>query len=364
METPSLPAALRQFIEAAIVAGDMALPFHYPRSDEDWIGLQSGFRIHGITGESLVSEAPGAWQPGWYVVAVNGFGDPFFVDLGEAGQGYPVRYAPIGAGRWEAEVIAPDLQRFAEWLAALRDLGDDDAAAQRLIETRPGLDTCLWREVVESRRNRKALEAEQEALETFTAAPSAPADWQHGSLVIAGMGSQKVKVAHLLKQVTGLSPQAALAIQPDTVVARGYLVHLRDLRDRLLALGATLEFRPDGPGPDAFRLNAFLHIESLINCVKARQERDAGYAVYSATGEAFHPCDEIFVADAVRVDAQGRESYPEPVTQRALRFAYSGERFQDVVNLAFRQKPDATHAEIIRALNHYDAHDDFLDLQG
>ena len=45
------PEVVRQFIEAATVAGDMGLPFHYPALDE-LEGWQSGFRYHGITGEA------------------------------------------------------------------------------------------------------------------------------------------------------------------------------------------------------------------------------------------------------------------------------------------------------------------------
>ena len=51
---PPMPGALRSFIDAAIVCGDMALPFHYPKGDQ-WEGWQSGFRIHGLTGEDLVA---------------------------------------------------------------------------------------------------------------------------------------------------------------------------------------------------------------------------------------------------------------------------------------------------------------------
>lgn len=150
--TPAMPTAIRQFVEAAIVCGDMALPFHYPRLEE-WAGWQSCFRFHGITGESLVAAAPGEWQPGWYVIALNGFDDPFFVDLGEAEQGYPVYYAPIGAGRWDAQTVAPSLQRLSELLAALRELIDDDAAACRFIEAHTDTRTKLWREVLDDRQS-------------------------------------------------------------------------------------------------------------------------------------------------------------------------------------------------------------------
>lgn len=242
--TPALPHAALQFIEAALVAGDMALPFHYPRA-EQWEGWQSCFRYNGRTGESLVAATPGAWQPGWYVIALNGFDDPFFIDLGEEAQGFPVYYAPLGAGRWDAQQAAPSLQRFGEMLAVLCGIGDDDAAALRWIEAEVGLTTALWREVFETRQQRSTEPPDPPA------PPPDPAAWQHGTLVITAIGPQKLKVVQFLKQALELSPQEALAMaaQGDIVVADGYLAHLRSTQARLQALGATVELRLDENGP-------------------------------------------------------------------------------------------------------------------
>lgn len=236
---PSLPAAVRQFMEAGVVAGDMALPFHYFRPEE-WEGLQSGFRWHGITGESLLATTPGEWQPGWYVIALNGFDDPFFIDLGQAAQGYPVYYAPHGAGRWDAQGVAPSLQRFGEMLAALRDQGDDDVAALRWMQAEVDPSTELWREVLEGRQQRTTQDE-------IPATLPDPAVWQHGTLVITAAGPQKMKIAHWLRQALDLTPRQALALagQPGITVGDGYLVQMRRAQAQLQELGATVEFRPD-----------------------------------------------------------------------------------------------------------------------
>lgn len=358
MNTAPLPTAVHRFLADATVPGDMALPFHYPRPEE-WESWQSGFRRHGNTGESLLATTPGAWQPGWYVIALNGFDDPFFIDLQEAAQGYPVYYALHGAGRWEAQCAAPNLQRFGEMLATLRDYGDDDAAALRWMKAEVDLDTELWREVWEERQKRKPLDEEPPCT-----TPPDPTAWQHGALVITAIGPQKMKIVHWLKQALDLTPQQALALaaQPSIEVGSGYRTQWRGAEEQLQALGATVEFRADGPCLKVFQRNTSMRIEELIDCVKARQERAESYAVYSATGEAFNVHDEVFIADTVQVNAQGQEVYPAMVRERGLHVAYAGDQFQDVVDLALRQQPGATHADIIRALNHYSMHDDFLDL--
>ena len=244
--TPALPDIARQFIEAAVVAGDMALPFHYPHLG-DWAGLQIGFRAHGITGASLVGAAPGQWQVGWYVLARNGFDDPFFIDLNEAAQGYPVYCAPIGAGRWDAQQVAPNLLRMGKMLAALRDLGNDHPAVLRWLQAEADLGMALWREVLEERQSALQTQADEPAEPDMPAPPTDPADWQSGRLVITASGPLKMKVVQLLRQVQKLSPQQALALvaRPEITAAEGNRVQLQRLQARLQALGASVAFRSD-----------------------------------------------------------------------------------------------------------------------
>ncbi|WNJ92385.1 hypothetical protein [Bosea sp. 685] len=252
-----LQDVIRDFIEARIVVGNLALPTHYPELHE--IGAwQVGFRSHGITGESLVSRASGDWQPGWYVIALNGFDDPFFIDIDERSAGFPVYYAAHGAGRWDAVTAAASLQRFGQLLSALNDVKDDDEQLLKLIETEADMTNALWSEVHQGVIEREALEREalerealeREALEKefpLDETTCDPADFQQGALVITDVGSQKLKVVQVMRQALGLSlPEVlALAGERDIVVGTGLPIQLRRLRDKLVELGATVEFRPE-----------------------------------------------------------------------------------------------------------------------
>lgn len=111
-----------------------------------------------------------------------------------------------------------------------------------------------------------------------------------------------------------------------------------------------------------FKLEQYFLIEDLIELVKAKVERNTYYAVYSKDGDDFAPGEEIFIDKTVQADDDDNEIYPPAVLRNALTFAYSGQQFQDVVDLAFKQKPGASTREIIDALNYYSEHDDFLDL--
>lgn len=111
-----------------------------------------------------------------------------------------------------------------------------------------------------------------------------------------------------------------------------------------------------------FELSQLILIEDLIEFVKARKDRTIYYDVYSKNGDDFFPEETVFVDSSVQVDDDDKEIYPSAVLNRKFRFAYSGEQFQDVVDLAVKQKPNVTSFEIIKALNYYSEHDAFMDL--
>ncbi len=110
-------------------------------------------------------------------------------------------------------------------------------------------------------------------------------------------------------------------------------------------------------------------IAEFIARVQARTERtghaaDAAwhYDVYGDDTDAWHAGQTVYVGDPVQVDDDDRLVLPPDVVARGHAFRCSGEQFQDVVDLAFRQCPDASIDAVIRCLAHFLQHDDFLDL--
>ncbi|WP_256990273.1 DUF7716 domain-containing protein [Burkholderia sp. HI2714] len=160
--------------------------------------------------------------------------------------------------------------------------------------------------------------------------------------------------------------ERALAAASDTDV--GTLAIERDKAEQLLA---RIECERIGwriRGPEDFKNRTF-QLAEFIAVVRAKAERRAGYDpawlydVYGKDGDAeLCPQQTIFIGDTVQVDDEDREIYPERVTELGYVFQYACEHFQDVVDLAYRQKPDASIEEVVRCLNHFDRYDDFLDL--
>ncbi|HEX6431383.1 MAG TPA: SMI1/KNR4 family protein [Niastella sp.] len=235
----NIPHPIRQFIETGIVTGSMALPFHYPLLHEPE-GWQSGFRYHGLTMEDITSTKPGGWQPGWYVIALNGFDDPYFVDFTEANLNFPVYYAKHGAGRWKAIKAAENISQFSILLMNLQDYSADKEASLHFLQLHTDLTNELWREVFESISNPdEPLTEKTESVD--------PALWVMGKVIITTIGPNKMKVVHYLKERFHLSPQEALAMskQERIEVAEGFLLHLQRTIDQLSKLGATARFIQD-----------------------------------------------------------------------------------------------------------------------
>lgn len=235
-----LPNEVQDFIAAEIVAGDMALPSHYPKPHE-LRAFQVGYRSHGLTGEDLVSTAPGGWRPGWLVIAQNYFGDPFFIDVTEQASGFPVYYARHGAGRWDAVIAAASLRRFGQILLALRAAGSDDARTRHLIETETDATNAPWNEVLEGLKYR---EEEQEAPEPA----DDPEGFELGDLILTEVGPRKLKVVQIVRRALDVPlPQAmSRTAERDLVVCSGPRGggRLRRIQALLTALGASTEFRP------------------------------------------------------------------------------------------------------------------------
>ncbi|UZJ58951.1 hypothetical protein OKW98_20595 [Pseudomonas sp. KU26590] len=232
---------IQEFLAHGIVVGDLLLPMHYAtfdRLDE----FQAGFRTHGNTGENLLSEADGGWNPDWYVLAMTGLDDPVFIAATEAPNGYPVYTAAHGAGRWDAIQIAPSLMAFSRLLEVLAAVSYDTVEFNRLIMVESGLGNQYWREVIEARQEAGGLEQSPPEIDA-----NDPADFESGNLIVIAPGLHKLKVVQLVSKARGLALKEALALAevPGFKAGSGTRLQLRQLRGRLEALGATVEFQPD-----------------------------------------------------------------------------------------------------------------------
>lgn len=231
--------SIRDFLANGIIVGDLLLPTHYAEFEhiEDF---QVGFRIHGDTDASLVSEADGGWKPGWYVIAMTGADDPIFIDVAEAENGHPVYTAAHGAGRWDAVKIAPSLEAFGRLLRDLAKVKEDIFQFESTIVAETSPLGGYWREVVDERRQA----AISEHLPSDVSAHNA-ADFEKGDLIVTDIGPHKLKIVQIISKSRGLSLKDTLGLTEASrfEAGSGGRLQLRRLSDQLKALGASVEFR-------------------------------------------------------------------------------------------------------------------------
>ena len=52
--------------------------------------------------------------------------------------------------------------------------------------------------------------------------------------------------------------------------------------------------------------------------------------------------------------------YPDDASEQDLQLVYYGEQLIDVLAVALEEKPDASHQDLVEALNYYNQHDCFM----
>ena len=57
---------------------------------------------------------------------------------------------------------------------------------------------------------------------------------------------------------------------------------------------------------------------------------------------------------------EDRDIYPADVVEQDLQLVYYGEQLIDVLSVALEEKPDASHQDLVDALNYYNQHDNFM----
>ena len=68
-----------------------------------------------------------------------------------------------------------------------------------------------------------------------------------------------------------------------------------------------------------------------------------------------------YLEEPPEVTEEDEEIFPEFVVKEGLKFLYSGENFESVIEVAFDQKPRPSVKEFIDSLNYYRQYDAFLE---
>ena len=229
---------IKKFIEKKIEPDNLYLPHNYPEVST-FREFQQGYKYIEDTGETLTGTKSSDFKESWYVICSNEMSDPFYVDLSEQDQGFPVYFSWHSAGSWIPVKIADDLNDFTAKLLSIEKVDQDKAKLLRLLKKNFDLTIELWKEIYTS------IEEEEQGNVEETDTDSS--EWIRGKVLIRDIGQQKMKIVHYLKEHFKLTPQQALALskQKDIEVDQGHLLYLKGLVNHLKELGATAEFVAD-----------------------------------------------------------------------------------------------------------------------
>ena len=70
--------------------------------------------------------------------------------------------------------------------------------------------------------------------------------------------------------------------------------------------------------------------------------------------------DRLYWVSAYPDVVEDRDIYPTDVEEQDLQLVYYGEQLIDVLSVALEEKPEASHQDLVEALNYYQQHDSFM----
>jgi len=141
-----IPEQIRDFITQKLLLENYCLPHFYPKLNA-FDEFQIGYKINGNTGEKITGEKDGDFRESWFVVCSGYSNDPFFIDINEEKEDFPVYFAWHGAGNWNPIKVSKSITEFSKQLIFLKELESNDENNQVGLKKYVDLNNKFWSEV-------------------------------------------------------------------------------------------------------------------------------------------------------------------------------------------------------------------------
>ena len=102
-----------------------------------------------------------------------------------------------------------------------------------------------------------------------------------------------------------------------------------------------------------------LSLEQIIEQVRVNQLVSDDFCLYGKEDGELELARLYWVSDYPDV-VEDSDVYPTDVAEQDLQLVYYGEQLIDVLAVALEEKPDASHQDLVEALNYYQQHDCFM----
>ena len=102
-----------------------------------------------------------------------------------------------------------------------------------------------------------------------------------------------------------------------------------------------------------------LSLEQIIEQVRVDKLVSDDFCLYGKEDGELALARSYWVSNYPDV-VEDRDIYPTEVTEQDLQLVYYGEQLIDVLSVALEEKPEASHQDLVDALNYYNQHDNFM----
>ena len=102
-----------------------------------------------------------------------------------------------------------------------------------------------------------------------------------------------------------------------------------------------------------------LSLEQIIEQVRVNEYSSDDFCLYGKEDGELALDRLYWVSDYPDV-VEDRDVYPMDVAEQDFQLVYYGEQLIDVLSVALEEKPDASHRDLVEALNDYNQHDCFM----
>ena len=102
-----------------------------------------------------------------------------------------------------------------------------------------------------------------------------------------------------------------------------------------------------------------LSLEQIIEQVRVDKLVSDDFCLYGKEDGELALARSYWVSNYPDV-VEDRDVYPTEVAEQNLQLVYYGEQLIDVLSVALEEKPDASHQDLVEALNYYHQHDSFM----
>lgn len=102
-----------------------------------------------------------------------------------------------------------------------------------------------------------------------------------------------------------------------------------------------------------------LSLEQIIEQVRVDELSSDDFCLYGKEDGELRLNSLYWVSDYPDV-VDDSDVYPADASEQDLQLVYYGEQLLDVLSVALEEKPDASHQDLVDALNYYNQHDNFM----